>query len=213
MIKLLDMLFIKNINIDKDIFLNLYFSFDKISFVGINDGMFDVLKKYDSYEIIKQRDSEIGERHHEYKSIIKTLDYNYFVRIISDYRDLVYDILVYSITDYEKIERIFFPNMDLIPDYLIKLNKPIIKVDNHVNLIYNHLAFTILLGYEDWDYKNKCLNRLDVSSIDESFISKFNNNDLKGEFIFKTNGDSLKKFYIYFKYTDGFYIIDEILEK
>lgn len=208
--KLIDMLFIKNIEIKKDIFLTLYFSYDDLSFVGFNKNSISVLKKYDNYEIIKKRDTEIGEKHHEIKYIIKTIDKMYFIRTLSDYRNLIYDILIYTVKDLNKINNIFFPEIEKIPDELIKLNKIIIKKEEDVKLVYNHSMFTNLLGYEDWDYKNKCLNKLDYSCTDDNFINLFNKTDFKGNFKFVTNSGIIKELYISFKYIKDYYIIDEI---
>ena len=88
-----------------------------------------------------------------------------------------------------------------------------LRVDNNVNLIYMEKAFTEALGYEDWDYKNKCLNHLDYSAIDKRFIESFKEADFNGLYSFKRNDDRIALLYLDIKYVDGLYIIKEIVDK
>lgn len=209
---ILDMLFVKDYEIRRDSFINLYFSFDRVSFVGYNDKI-GILKKYDSYQILNERVTEIGEYHHEYKYIVSVCDNCYFIRAITNEDGLIYDILIYTVKDINYINRIFFPNVFIIPDSVKAYNKPVLRVDNNVNLIYMEKAFTEALGYEDWDYKNKCLNHLDYSAIDKRFIESFKEADFNGLYSFKRNDDKIALLYLDIKYVDGLYIIKEIVDK
>ena len=204
--KILDLLFIKNSNVDRSLFNNLYFSYDKLSFAGFD---YDILIKnqiYDSYEILKERHTVIAENHNEYKYFIKINNKKVFIRIVSDYLDIVYDIMIYDMYDeemYNKFNNIFFPNILVIPKSYDNINKTILYIDNiHIYLVRN----------EDWDYKNKCLNMLDVSIIGEkNVLSDFNEKDFVKTYTFKMNGTKNISLKCNIKYLDGFYYIDEII--
>ncbi len=209
---ILDMLFVKNKNLDIKAFRNLFYSSDKSSFAGFEIDKLRENKLYDNYEILKELKIEIGEKHKEFKAFIKLKDNKYFIRILKDNDDKAYDILIYLINndnDYNKYDRIFFPKGITIPDALNKINKCIIYVDNNVNIVKNEGMFSSHLGYEDWDYKNKCLNKIDSSCI-ENILNDFKNNDFIGVYSFKTNSSNIIKLKISFKYYDGFYYIDDI---
>ena len=75
------------------------------------------------------------------------------------------------------------------------------------NLIYNEKKFTLRIGYEDWDYKNKCLNNLCNSIIDLNPLNDFNKMDFKKEYTFIKNGGEKVKLNLEFRYVDGFYLI------
>jgi len=209
---ILDMLLMKECEIKRDSFINLYFSYDNISFVGYSDNI-AILKKYDSYKILKERDTEIGEYHHEYKYIVNVYDNTYFIRVLSNEDGLIYDILIYTVSSINEITKIFFPEIYELPKKIKALNKPVLKVDSNVNLIYEEKAFTAYLGYEDWDYKNKCLNHLDYSAIDKGFINNFKNKGFSGVYSFKRNDDKIANLYLNIGYVDGLYIINEIIDK
>lgn len=212
MTNILDMLFIKNILIDKSKFNALYFSSDNYSFSGFNDDIFIINKNYESYNIIESMESLIGEKHHEYKYIINALGDKFFIRILSDDRNLIYDILIYSLKDnYELINKVFFTKKDVLPDIIIKSTKPIIKIDNGVKLIKNHKEFVKYLGYQDWDYENKCQNRLDYSTND-NIINDFKGISFINKYLFKKNDGALIDLLLKFDYCDGYYIITEIKE-
>ena len=212
--KILDMLFIKNEKLDRDLFRALFYSFDNDCFAGFDKEILLKHQIYSSYKILKERITKIAENHNEYKYFIELENIRLFVRIISDYEDMVYDILIYSINNdslYEKYDRIFFPNLLVIPKELENLNKTIIlKEDNHIKLIKNEGIFLKYLGYEDWDFKNKCDHNLDMAATDSNFINLFNNKDFSGKFIFKKNGGELIELNISFKYFNNFYYIDNI---
>ncbi len=207
---LLNMILLKSEKLNRRAFSNLYFSYDDLSFVGFNEELIKCLKKYDEYEIVEERINAIGERHHEYKYIVKTIDGLYFFRYLTDDLNLIYDVLIYNARDLEKIKRIFFPNEDSLPDELKKLNKPILKIDDHVNLVFNHGLFTKYLGYEDWDYKNKCLNQLDFSCNDKLILSYFKNESFETKLSFIKNDGNNISLKLNFIYKDGYYIIDKM---
>ncbi len=209
---ILDMLFIKNIKVNRSVFRNLYYSSDKSSFAGFDIDLLCENKKYDRYEVIKSMIHEIGEYHKEYKAFISLKDILYFIRILKDNDDTVYDILMYKINnndEYDKYERIFLSNINTLPKSLNVLNKCILIVNDHVNIIKNEGLFSNYLGYEDWDYKNKCQNMIDFSCID-NIIDDFNKCDFVNVYTFKKNGGELIKLRISFKYLDGYYYIDDI---
>ena len=211
--KILDMLFIKNEKLDRELFRALFYSFDNDCFAGFDKDIILKHQIYDSYKILKERITKIAENHNEYKYFIEVGNQRLFVRIISDYEDMVYDILIYSILDealYKKYDRIFFPNILIIPNELENMNKTIIlKDDNHIKLIKNEGLFLKYLGYEDWDFKNKCDNNLEMAT-KSNILVLFNNKDFSGKFIFKKNGGELIELFISFKYLNNFYYIDNV---
>lgn len=210
--KILDYLFLKNIDINEDIFRNLYYSSEISSFAGFDMNLLCENKKYDKYEILKELENRIGENHIEYKYFVKLINKTYFVRILEDNDNKIYDILMYRSDkkeEYDLYNKIFFPKEMEIPDSLNKLNKPIIYVDNHVTILKNEGLFSNFLGYEDWDYKNKCLNRIDVSAT-TTILDLFKNNDFSQIIDFEKNGGDLITLNLDIKYLDGFYYIDNI---
>ena len=209
---ILDMLFIKNVELDKDKFRNLYYSSDKSNFAGFNIEIIEEYKKFNEYEVIQDIINNIGEYHKEYKGFILLDKNKYFIRILEDNDSKIYDIMIHKLKneeEYDKYNRIFFPKKIIIPNELKNINKSIIYVDNHVNIIKNEGLFSNYLGYEDWDYKNKCLNMIDVSTSD-NIIDDFKNKDFNKEYIFKKNGGDLIKLKLFIKYYDGFYYIEDI---
>ena len=209
---ILDMLFIKDVVVDKNVFRNLYYSSDKSSFAGFDMKLLCENKKYDKYEVFKSMIHEIGEYHKEYKSFIKLIDKLYFIRILKDNDDKVYDILMYIVnndTEYNKYERIFLSQIINIPKEIEELNKCVLLINDHVNIIKNEGLFSKYLGYEDWDYKNKCQNMIDFSCVD-NIIDNFNKNDFIGIYTFKKNGGDLIKLKVSLKYLNEYYYIDEI---
>ena len=210
---ILDMIFIKNVKINTNSFRNLYYSSDKSSFAGFNLDLLCENKNYDNYEILKELIHDIGESHKEFKAFIKLLDKTYFIRILEDNDSYIYDILMYNAKkeeDYILYDDIFFPKVINIPDSLKDINKPILYVDNHINIIKNEGLFSKYLGYEDWDYKNKCLNMIDVSCLD-NIMSDFKKSDIKRTYMFKKNGGEIIKLELNIKYKDKFYYIDKII--
>ena len=212
--KLLDLLFIKNTKINRNMFNALYYSYESDSFAGFDTNILLKNQKYDSYEILKERHTKIAENHNEYKYFIKLDNKKIFIRIISDYNDIIYDIMIYNMTDdntYNKFNKIFFPNIINIPKSLDNINKAIIYVDDiHINLIKNEKLFVSYLGYEDWDYKNKCLNMLDSSIINENPLADFKKEDFIKTYEFKMNGLNNISLKCEFKYKDGFYYINNV---
>ena len=71
---ILDMLFIKNIELDRQLFRNLYYSSNKSSFAGFDYDIICENKLYDNYLILKQYISNIGEHHKEYKAFIMLVE-------------------------------------------------------------------------------------------------------------------------------------------
>nr|MCR5350300.1 hypothetical protein [Acholeplasmatales bacterium] len=150
------------------------------------------------------------ENHNEYKYILELENKKVFVRIVSDYNDLVYDIIIYSINDdndFNKYKRIFFPNILTLSDDIKNMGYPVLYVDDKINLVYNEKLFTLRIGYEDWDYKNKCLNNLCNSIEDLNPLSDFNKTDFKKTYTFIKNGGEKIKLDLNIKYVDGFYLI------
>lgn len=214
--KLLDMLFLKNEIINKNIFRALYYSFDEYCFAGFDLDIFSLNKKYDKYKILKERKTKLAENHNEYKYFIELDDKKLFIRIISDYEDMVYDILIYSVLDndtYDKYDKIFFPDLFKIPDKFNDVNNPIIYVDNkNAKLIKNIDNIISYLEYEDWDYKNKHDNNLEASIKDKDFIKLFCKDNFDGVFDCIKNGGDIIKLLIAFKYMDGYYLITNVKE-
>ena len=69
--KILDMLFIKNEKLDRDLFRALFYSFDNDCFAGFDKEILFKHQIYDSYKILKERISKIAENHNEYKYFIE----------------------------------------------------------------------------------------------------------------------------------------------
>jgi hypothetical protein len=214
--KILDMLFIKNEKLDRDLFRALFYSFDNDCFAGFYKEILLKHQIYDSYKILKERITKIAENHNEYKYFIELDDKKLFIRIISDYEDMIYDILIYSILDndtYNKYDRIFFPDLFKIPDKFNDVNNPIIYVDNkNAKLIKNIDNIISYLGYEDWDYKNKHDNNLEASIKDKDFIKLFCKDNFDGVFDCIKNGGDIIKLLIAFKFMDGYYLITNVKE-
>ena len=199
--KILDMIFVKNVEVNRNVFRNLYYSSDKSSFAGFDIDLLCENKKYDKCEILKSMIHEIGEYHKEYKAFIKLSDILYFIRILKDNDDKVYDILMYKVNnddEYNKYERIFLSQINNLPKTLIDLNKCILSINEHVNIIKNEGLFSKYLGYEDWDYKNKCQNMIDFSC-EDNILNDFKKNDFVKDYIFKKNGGELIKLRISIK--------------
>ena len=212
---ILDMLFIKDINLDKTVFRNLYYSSNKSSFAGFELNKLKENKNYNQYEILKEIINDIGVKHKEYKAFIKLDNIIYFIRILKDNDEKIYDILMYLIKnkeEYDKYDNIFFPNIIQIPNSLKNINKCILYINDHINMVKNSDLFVKYLGYEDWDYKNKCLNMIDVSC-EEKILNDFNKKDFNNIYTFKKNGGEEIKLELYIKYIDGFYYIDEVAVK
>ncbi len=212
--EILDILFIKNTKVNRSLFNNLYYSYDDDSFAGFDTKILIKNQIYSSYEILKSRHTKIAEEHNEYKYFVKLSDRRVFIRIVSDYDDIVYDIMIYNISSdemYIKFDNIFFPNLLIIPESLKDINKTILYIDNgHINIVKNEGLFVSYLGYEDWDYKNKCLNMLDVSIIDSNPFDDFKNKGFIKNYKFKMNGTSTINLKLDIKYKEGFYYIDDI---
>ncbi|MCR5350150.1 MAG: hypothetical protein K6E20_04070, partial [Acholeplasmatales bacterium] len=74
--RFLDMLFLKKVDIDKDCFLNLYYSYDDLSFIGIDLDILNKFKTYDKYKILL--DNAFTEYVREEYNDGKLYDYNDF---------------------------------------------------------------------------------------------------------------------------------------
>ena len=209
---ILDMLFLKDVKLDRLCFRNLYYSSNKSSFAGFDYDIICENKLYDKYEILKEYMSNIGEYHKEFKAFIKLDNNTYFIRILEDNDNKIYDILMYTANkkeEYDKYDRIFFPKIITIPKSYDNINKPIIYVDNHINIVKNEGLFSSYLGYEDWDYKNKCLNMIDVSCLD-NIITDFNGKSFTKSYNFKKNGGDIIRLKLSINYLDNFYYINSI---
>lgn len=212
--RLLEALFIKDKLIDKSIFKSLYYSYDDESFVGLDMNIINSHKIYNSYEIIKERHKLLSEMHHENIMFLNVGNKTLFLRAISDYNGMFYDILIYSVhndDEYQKYDKIFFTKEIEAPEELKKTGKPVLAIiDNHIVIIANPDDFIKHLGYQDWDYSNKCENRIDASTT-EKIINDFNGADFINSYIFKKNSDVGNiKLTLDIKYINGFYIINEI---
>lgn len=192
---LLDMLFLKNTEVDMSILAeNLFYSLDDYSNFGNKGNFLYRTKLYEEYSKLEYITKNLGEKHKEIKAIIKANDKSYFIRIVIDDRDLIYDILIYSITneiDYAKYKRIFFTGNEIaLDDYLNSIKDTIAAVENNtLLLIKNENSFLVNLGFEDWDFKNKHNN--DLNSVIKENISKYiiNKEAIKGSFTFIKNGN------------------------
>lgn len=209
---IIKMLFVRNYELDKSVFRNLYYSSFKSSFAGFELDLLIENKKYLDYKLIKSVQNNIGEYHIEYKAIIKFIDLDVFVRILKDNDGYIYDILIYKINDlndFNKYDRIFFRKEIELPQKLKNLDKCILYIDNNVNIVKNVSLFSNYLGYEDWDYKNKCCNMID-SSTNDLIINDFRKRDFKKKYKFKKNGGEFINLILDIKYMEGFYYIDLI---
>lgn len=173
-----DLIFNKNTSFNSNLlFYGAFISIDNTS--SLKEKFLDILsmvKKYDNYEIIIKRHKELDESYSENNYIIKTLDNIYFLRIIM-MDDLIYDVLIYSNINVEKIKKIFFSdNESKIPDDLLKIeceNYLILEIINEKYIIKKaSKSFYKLIKYEDWDYKNKYQNVLNF------IIKEFNKDKL-----------------------------------
>lgn len=170
----LDLLLIENINIeDKCLSNSLFISFDKVSALRKDyKNVVSLLKKYNSYEILKQNIRSLHEGYSQGLFIIKLMDKNIFIRIVLSNAE-IYDVLVYTIKDMDFINRVFFSTKEIsIPnEYLDKLdNKKAVVILNKENNDYRILKanprFYELIKYEDWDFDNKYQNVLNQKAID-----------------------------------------------
>lgn len=210
----IDILFNKNIPLNKNNFINLYYSYDDISFVGYDEEILLKNKKYDSIKPEIEVETAIGEKHKEYKAILN-LDELVFLRVIINQADQIYDVLIYSIKDeqtYMKYKNIFFKDILILPEELNNEKNMIIKfIDEHVKIIKNSSAFIHHLGYEDWDYRNKLLDNLDMSVNDANFINDINQNTtFTKTYEFRKNGLDIIKLTCEFTWHNGYYIIKKI---
>jgi len=170
----LDLLLIENINIeDKYLSNSLFISFDKASALRKDyKNVVSLLKKYNSYEILKQNIRSLHEGYSQGLFIIKLMDKNIFIRIVLSNAE-IYDALVYTIKDMDFITRVFFSTKEIsIPnEYLDKLdNKKAVvilnKEDNDYRILKANPRFYELIKYEDWDFDNKYQNILNQKAID-----------------------------------------------
>lgn len=170
----LDLLLIENINIeDKYLSNSLFISFDKASALRKDyKNVVSLLKKYNSYEILKQNIRSLHEGYSQGLFIIKLMDKNIFIRIVLSNEE-IYDALVYTIKDMDFINRVFFSTNEIsIPnEYLDKLdNKKAVvilnKEDNDYRILKANPRFYELIKYEDWDFDNKYQNILNQKAID-----------------------------------------------
>lgn len=170
----LDLLLIENINIeDKYLSNSLFISFDKVSALRKDyKNVVSLLKKYNSYEILKQNIRRLHEGYSQGLFIIKLMDKNIFIRLVLSNAE-IYDALVYTIKDMDFINRVFFSTKEIsIPnEYLDKLNnkKAVVilnKEDNDYRILKANPRFYELIKYEDWDFDNKYQNVLNQKAID-----------------------------------------------
>jgi hypothetical protein len=105
----------------------------------------------------------------------------------------LYDILVYTIDDIDKIRRIFFSDKQFLMtnEILNKLNSSKARVlldlskDGYYFIKANE-AFYSLIKFEDWDYKNKHQNQLkqrmdDIDLIRNNKVTLYRIDDTKVE--------------------------------
>ncbi len=168
MSKFLDIVLLKNVDIvESDLSSSLYLSYDNISALRKEYmDVLNVLKIYNSYEIIDTNNKELSEGYDEEKYIVNVGNKLLFIRIVTTFNTL-YDLLVYTIDDIEKIKRIFFSDKQFVmtDEILKKLEGTKARVlldlskDGYFFINANE-AFYNLIKFEDWDYKNKHQNQL-----------------------------------------------------
>lgn len=209
---ILNQLFIKNYKFRKNDYSNLYYSYDNESFVGFNLAIINKNKIYQKYNILRELFKILNEGYKEYKAIIELEDKKLFIRIIFDDRNLVMDILIYSIKndeEYRKYNRIFFVEEVKLPDELKDESNTLLCLkNNHIFIVKNGDSFLQLLGFEEWDFKNKFLNELDSIMINKNIIDKFiNKESFIEEYEFMTNGFGNVKIKCEFKYFADYFIL------
>lgn len=215
---IVDELFNKEVPINIDIFAtNLFYSYDEYSFVGRNLEALNNIKQ-DKYEITKYVSTNIGEGYIEQKAIIDLFTKKIFARVVIDDRNLIVDILLYSINnndDLEKYIRIFFPNNSIeLDDYLDNAKGAVCLYKNNIlTLVKNEDELLAKLGFEGWDYKNKHQNSLNdsITNIDKLILLLNEKNDLIYQANCVKNGldkVDLELKFTYHYFQNDFYIIE-----
>lgn len=182
MSKYLDVLFLKNYPFDEELLSNsLFISFDKLSALRLEyKTVVDSIKKYESYEIKYTNNKELNEGYEEEKYIILINDIHYFVRLVLSDKKL-YDVLIYTIDDLDKILRIFFSSFEykITSDVEDKLNEKGIRFlidlskDGYYILKANSKFYNTMM-YEDWDFYNKYLNKLKLKMENKDILLSSN---------------------------------------
>ena len=172
--KYLDLLFLKG-EVDHDLLdKNLYISADNYHALYDDcDTVFEVLKVHNSYEILKEKETELTESYQQNLYILNVDGKECFLRLITAY-GLIYDALVYTNIDRAYIEQVFFQELKYdVPVRFtdaLKTDKPacIIKEGqvNHLILHANE-AFFKAIKYADWDFLNKHQNYINTIAYDD----------------------------------------------
>lgn len=171
--KYLDLLFLKG-NVDESLLdKNLYVSVDSHhALFDDSNKVFDVLKVYDSYEILKEKETDLTEGYQQNMYILNLNGCECFLRLITAY-GLIYDALVYTNIDRAHIEKVFFTELKYdVPKRFVdalETDKPacIIKegMVNHL-MLHANKAFYSKIKYADWDFLNKHQNYINTISYD-----------------------------------------------
>lgn len=180
--KYLDALFLKDLKFDEELLSNnLFISFDNFSALRLDyKVVVDKLKLYDNYEVKHINNKELNEGYEEEKYVLLIDDKYYFVRLVlSDKR--LYDVLVYTVLDLDKILRIFFTSFEfkLTDNILEKLNEKGVRflIDlskDGYYIIQANKDFYDMMMYEDWDFYNKYLNKLKLKMNDVDIVKSNN---------------------------------------
>lgn len=194
---------------------SLYYSYDETSSIGANIEIISKLKIYDSFETEKYIFKELGEGYKEIKAIINC-DKKLFVRIIINDENLIYDILIYTISSndlYDKYCRIFFSERKIDLGELSNISDSLLLFENN-DLIFvkNSSVFLKYIKFEDWDFANKHSNKLNyvISEYDKLLTSLNNKKDFKENIELIANGGdkiNLTVSFIYKKHNNDFYIV------
>jgi hypothetical protein len=180
--KYLDVLFLKNYPFDEELLSNsLFISFDKLSALRLEYKMVvDSIKKYNSYEIKYINNKELNEGYEEEKYILLIDDKYFFVRLVLSDKKL-YDVLIYTVDDLDKILRIFFSSFEykITKEVEDKLNEKGIRFlidlskDGYYILKANSEFYEAMM-YEDWDFYNKYLNKLKLKMENKDILLSSN---------------------------------------
>lgn len=162
------LLFNKEFNED-NLSNNLYISFDFFSALRKDYYLaLDHIKLYDSYEILKEKKTNLDENYVEELFLVKTnFNNKLFIRIVRE-ENLINDILVYTYDkDLEFINEFFEEDEIKIPYKLLKMYDEakmaliLTRENNKYKILMASISFYEAIKYEIFDYANKFLNILD----------------------------------------------------
>lgn len=182
MSKYLDALFLNSINFDEELLSNnLFISFDSLSALRKDYKIvLEKTKTNNNYEIKYTNNKELNEGYEEEKYILFINNVYYFVRLVLCEKKL-YDVLIYTVDDLEKYLRIFFSHYEykITEDVEEKLEEKGIRflidlsMDGYYILKANKEFYNVMM-YEDWDFYNKYLNKLNLKMSQTDILSSTN---------------------------------------